>query len=83
MSFNFVAVATILSDFGAQENKICHYSHLFLFFTHIYVGLQSLGLQRVRYDQAIEQQQCGTGGVDYFCLPPWWYSMKSVWTLQK
>ena len=23
-SFNFVAVVTIGSDFGAQENKICH-----------------------------------------------------------
>ena len=23
-SFNFLAVVTILSDFGPQENKICH-----------------------------------------------------------
>ena len=26
-SFNFVAAVTIHSDFGAQENKICHYFH--------------------------------------------------------
>ena len=24
MSFNFMAAVTIYSDFGAQENKVCH-----------------------------------------------------------
>ena len=24
MSFNFMAAATFCSDFGAQENKVCH-----------------------------------------------------------
>ena len=24
MSFSFAAAVTVLSDFGAQENKICH-----------------------------------------------------------
>ena len=28
-SFNFMAAITIHSDFGAQENKICHYFHCF------------------------------------------------------
>ena len=28
-SFNFMAAVTICSDFGAQENKICHYFHFF------------------------------------------------------
>ena len=28
-SFNFMAAVTICSDFGAQENKICHYFHDF------------------------------------------------------
>ena len=27
-SFNFMAVVTVCSDFGAQENKVCHYFHL-------------------------------------------------------
>ena len=27
MSLHFVAVVTILNDFGAQENKICHCFH--------------------------------------------------------
>jgi len=27
MSFNFMAAVTVYSDFGAQENKICHYFH--------------------------------------------------------
>ena len=28
-SFNFMALVTICSDFGAQENKVCHCSHCF------------------------------------------------------
>ena len=31
MSLNFMAAVTILSDFGGQENKICHCFHFFLF----------------------------------------------------
>ena len=27
MSFNFMAAVTICNDFGAQENKVCHYFH--------------------------------------------------------
>ena len=27
MSFNSVAAVTVPSDFGAQENKLCHYFH--------------------------------------------------------
>ena len=27
-SFHFVAAVTIYSDFGVQENKICHFPHL-------------------------------------------------------
>ena len=30
--FNFVAAVTICSDFGAQENKICHCFHFFPFY---------------------------------------------------
>ena len=29
MSFNFVVEVTVLGDFEAQENKICHYFHFF------------------------------------------------------
>jgi len=28
-SFNFMAALTVCSDFGAQENKVCHYFHCF------------------------------------------------------
>ena len=31
-SFNFMAAVTICSDFGAQENKICHWFHFFPFY---------------------------------------------------
>ena len=29
MSFNFMTAVTALSDFGAQENKVCHCFHCF------------------------------------------------------
>ena len=29
MSFNFMAAVTICSDFGAQQNKVCHRFHCF------------------------------------------------------
>ena len=29
VSFNFMAAVTVHSNFGAQENKICHYFHFF------------------------------------------------------
>ena len=32
VSFNFMAAVTIHSDFGAQENKICHCFHFFPFY---------------------------------------------------
>ena len=31
-SLNFVAAVTVHSDFGAQENKICHCFHFFPFY---------------------------------------------------
>ena len=31
-SFNFMSAATVCSDFGAQENKVCHYFHFFPFY---------------------------------------------------
>ena len=33
VSFNFMVEITVHSDFGTQENKICHYFH---FFTHLF-----------------------------------------------
>ena len=30
--FNFMALVTICSDFGTQENKVCHYFHCFLIY---------------------------------------------------
>ena len=32
MSFNFMAAVTICSDFGVQENKVCHSFHCFLIY---------------------------------------------------
>ena len=34
-SFNFTAAVTVLSDFGAQENKICHCFNFFPFYLHV------------------------------------------------
>ena len=32
VSFNFMAAVNVRSDFGAQENKICHCFHFFPFY---------------------------------------------------
>ena len=43
--FNFMAAVTICSDFGPQENKICHCFHIFpfplFFFCHEVMGLDT------------------------------------------
>ena len=31
-SLNFMAAVTVCSDFGAQENNICHWFHVFPFY---------------------------------------------------
>ena len=38
MSFNFVATVIICSDFGDQENKVCHCFHFFLSVCHEVMG---------------------------------------------
>ena len=42
VSFNFMAAVTIFSDFGAQENKICHCFHFFPIYLHVVMGLDSM-----------------------------------------
>ena len=37
-SFNFMAVVTVCSDFGAQENKVCHCFHFFPSICHKVMG---------------------------------------------
>ena len=37
-SFNFMAAVTTYSDFGAQENKVCHYFHCFPVVCHDFNG---------------------------------------------
>ena len=39
MSLNFMAAVTVGSDFGAQENKICHCLRCFSSICHEVVGL--------------------------------------------
>ena len=39
--FNFMAADTIYSDFGAQENKICHCFHFFPFYLPLNDGTRS------------------------------------------
>ena len=42
MSFNFMAAVTICSDFGASQNKVCHFifgnkmGNLFPLFPHLF-----------------------------------------------
>ena len=38
VSFNLVVAVTVHSNFGAQENKICHCFHFFSFICHEVMG---------------------------------------------
>ena len=42
VSFNFMATVTVCSDFGAQENKICHLFQFFPHFCHKVMGLDAM-----------------------------------------
>ena len=42
VSSNFVAAVTVCSDFGAQENKICHCFHFSPFICHEVIGLEAM-----------------------------------------
>ena len=39
-----MASVTVHSDFGAQEEEICHYFHLFPFVCHAVMGLEAMAL---------------------------------------
>ena len=41
-SFNFIAVVTLFSNFGAQENKVCHCFHCSLSLCHEVMGLDAM-----------------------------------------
>ena len=41
-SFNFTAAVTICSDFGSQENKVCHCFHCFPIYLHEMMGLDAM-----------------------------------------
>ena len=41
-SFNFMVAVTVYSDFGAQENKICHYFHFFPSICHEVMELDAM-----------------------------------------
>ena len=41
-SFNFMASVTICSDFGVQENKVCHYFHFFPFICYEVMGSDAM-----------------------------------------
>ena len=40
--FNFMAAITIHSDFGVQENKICHCFHVFPIYLHEVMELDAM-----------------------------------------
>ena len=48
-SFNFMAAVTICNDFGAQENKVCHYFHCFPIYWHEVMRLNAVILVSMDY----------------------------------
>ena len=85
-SLNFMAAVPICGDFGAQENKVCHYEWIqwttLIQWTWIGASfgiqwrtgkpgvLQSMGLQGIRNDLADEQQHYSSN-VKYICNCHW------------
>ena len=47
---NFLAAVTICSDFGAQENKICHCFHCFPNICHEVMGRDAMNFQTFKVD---------------------------------
>ena len=41
-SFNFIAAVTVHSDFGAEENKVCHCLHCFPIICREVMGLDAM-----------------------------------------
>ena len=41
VSFNFMAIVIVCSDFEAQENKVCHYFHCFPSICHAVIELDA------------------------------------------
>ena len=48
-SFNFMAAVTICSDFGAQENKVCHCFHCFPIYLPWVIGCHDLIFLNVEF----------------------------------
>ena len=42
LSSDFMAAVTICSDFGAQEEEVCHYFHLSPFICHEVMGVDAM-----------------------------------------
>ena len=52
-AFNFLAAVTVLSDFGAQENKICHYFHFFSSIGHAVMVLDAMILAFLSAEESV------------------------------
>ena len=55
-----MAVLTILSDFGAQENKICHSFHFFPSICHKVMGLDAMILVFLNVEFDLRPYVCKT-----------------------
>ena len=61
-----MAAVTILSDFGAQENKVCHCFHYSPSICHDM--LESMGSQRIGHDLALNTVSHEVMGPDAMIL---------------
>ena len=93
MSFNFIAPVTVHSDFGFQENKICHCFHFFLDSVlksrditlltkvHIVKAMAFPGLMYGCESWTIKKAECYR--IDAFELWCWRRLLRVPWTVRR
>ena len=56
-----MAAVTVRSDFGAKENKICHYFHFFSFMDHSLVMAKGLAWLHEAVNHTVQDHPRQTG----------------------
>ena len=77
-----MAAVTIYSDFGAPQNKVCHYFHFSLSICHEVVGLDAWGwCPGMTQRDGMGRKEGGGGSGWGTCIYLWWINV-DVWQNQ-
>ena len=80
MSFNFMTAVTVHSDFGAQENKVCHCFYFFPIYFPIVPG--DLGCLLIHVCAVLSRSVMSESLQPYrlYLLGPWGFSKQEYWS---